>query len=177
MKRCFWLLLCFFSSLSGLKQEYKTLQAYGDTLFNLISDFVTTNSTSVSSDVTTFIGSDMTRTVFADGLTAGYTKIQILFTCYQTALTSKTVPDSVAEGIHDAMQQELIPQKIQTYGLYTNMGATGALIIYAIIQTYRYIRYDKRLLDSLRGGTSPFHQINTTGPFGPLFKTPNSDSE
>lgn len=161
------LLLLWSHPLPGtVASEFKTLQAYGDTLYNLIAKYVQEHSTDNGDNVTTFIYSDDTKTIFGDALKAGYDRKMVIFQCYQAAFTVTEPNDAIINGLHGALARENKVNDAVTYGTFTTMGVSFLMILYQIRSAWVYYKYDNPLLMSMRGGRPIGTYSNTNGPFG-----------
>jgi len=161
MKRTILLGACIVNCLYA---EYQSLSSYGQTLYNIIDDFVSTNSTQNSGDVTAFVQSEITQAVFSDAQISGYPKDKVIFETYQRSFVTIPRQDVIIIGLHDLINQGQGWANVQFYGTFVNMGMILSVIVYMVRTAWVYYKHDRPLLDTYRNtfrGT-----INTTGPFG-----------
>jgi hypothetical protein len=126
--------------------EYKRLTDYGDTFYNLITEYVQTNSTSSSSDILNFINSSNTATVFSDAKTSGYGRYQIIFEVYQNSFNDTNKNQAIIQALHDALQKENQMNQAVFYATWSCVGWSGISLIYMVRSTYRYLKRDNPLL-------------------------------
>lgn len=168
-----------------INAEYKRLTDYGDTFYNLITDYVQTNSTSSSSDILNFINSTNTATVFSDAKTSGYSRYQLIFEVYQNAFGDKNPNQAIIQALHDAVEKENKMNQAVFYATWSCVGWSGVSLIYMVRSTYRYLKRDNPLLTFYEKNDQRWLQASMTAgaalrggnPFGtnnPYGQQPNS---
>lgn len=175
MKRCIFLIF-WVQMLMPIADQYKKLSDYGTSLYNIVLDYAQTHSTHNAENITNFVDSDSTKVIFADAKKGGYSRSQVVFEAYQKSFDSPSeYYDVLVEGLHDAMVRDNMWSDASFYGVFANMGITGLLLLYIIRQAFVYFKYERPLLDSIRGGSynSTRNPITTNGPFA-IAHTPNS---
>lgn len=143
-------ILLFLFVFISVRADYKKLEAYGETLYNLIAEFVQTNSTSNPENVLNYINSDDTKTVFTDAATSTYSRKQVLFSAYQTSFSVGTPVKVIINGLHDALKQSDQVDQAVFYSVWTNLGTTGVLLIGLTRWIYVYVRFDKPVINWVR---------------------------
>lgn len=173
------------SSISSVRAEYKKLSAFSDTFYNLITEYVHTNSTSSSSDVINFINSTSTTTVFSDAKNSGYSRYQLLFETYQSSFTYSNNNQAITQALHDAVEKENKMNQAVFYATWSCVGWSGVSLIYMVRSTYRYLKRDNPLLTFYEKNDQRWLQASMTAatalrggnPFGtnnPYSQQPNS---
>lgn len=127
--------------------DYKTLHQHGTILYNLIHDYVETNSTQSAQDVTTYINSSATDAVFSDALVSGYSRDKIVFEAYQQSFVTGTSSDVIINGLHDAVTKNETINKAVFYGTFATMGATSLVIMGVARMAWVYFRFDRPALN------------------------------
>ncbi len=169
-------LLCIFTRVHA---DYKLLTDYQNTLYQLIQDYVATNSTSSSPAVLKFIYSDDTHTVFNDALAAGYSRREVIMGTYQGSFLNH--PNKVIiQALHDAVLKENMAHDAAFYGSFVAMGVTGLTSIVLGRYFWTYFKYDRRALNYYRANHSRYitsthptaTQIDTNSPLIPDIPSP-----
>lgn len=158
---------------TSVQADYDKLESYGDTLCNLIIEYVKTNAAASSSDVVNFVNSVSAQTVFIDGQTSGYSRDQVLFEAYQVSFTINPQVEIIIAGLHDAMVSSLQQKQKFTdaaqYGAFANMGLTAATLLGLSRFAWIYFRVDRRVIDHYRQNSHRY----TIGNGPSLFNTVN----
>ena len=155
------LVLCMFLT-NSLRGEYKKIDAFGDTLCNLIMEYIKNNSASTSQDIINFVNSDATATVFSDAKNSGYERDKVLYQAYQASFSIESVPEYMIDGLHDVLKTEEIKKNIIYYSMLTNMGATLAIIMALLRHFYVYMRFDRPALNFYKSNNRDY--LNSTLP-------------
>jgi hypothetical protein len=151
------ILICFWPKLHC---EYSKLQVYGDTMCNLLIDFVKNNDGQTSSDVLNYVKSSATQTVFNDGKKSGYDRTQILFESYQTSFTINPQVEIIIDGLHDALEEE---KKNGTIIWYVNLAGTGlssCLMMYLVGFSYVYFKKDRPAVNYYKANAHRYYTNN-----------------
>ncbi len=167
------LVLMLLPAVVTVQADYDKLESYGDTLCNLIIQYVNTNAAASSADVVNFVNSNAAATVFTDGQNSGYSREQVLFEAYQVSFTINPKVEIIIAGLHDAMVGELtMRQKFDNaakYGAFANMGLTAATLLGLSRFAWIYFRVDRRVIEHYRQNSHKYMVGN--GPA--LFNTGN----
>ena len=158
MKKYMVLMALWSSMLLGA--EYKKLQAYADTLYNLLAEYVQTNSTSSATDVLTYLNSNATATVFSDAKNSGYSRKQVILEAYQESFIVGMPNQAIIGGLHDALARENAVDAAFWYSAWTSMGLLVPTIGVLIRNTYIYYRHDHKVIEHYRSNA---HRYSTGG--------------
>lgn len=166
-------------AVSSVQAEYKLLTDYQNTLYQLIQDYVATNSTNSSDAVLKFIYSDDTHVVFNDALAAGYSRREVIMGTYQGSFLNH--PNKVIiQALHDAVLKENVAHDAAYYGSFVALGIGGLTTLVLSRYFWTYFKYDRRALNYYRanhhryrvigGGTAtnPTADIDTLRDTNPL---------
>jgi hypothetical protein len=156
--------------------EYKRLTDYSDTLYGLIYDYISTNSTGSRQDVAMFINSPATNTVFSDAQRSGYSRQKLLFESYQNAFGTKNPNDAIIGGLHDVLEKENAMNNAVVYGSFANMGVTATMLLFLARQAYVYFRFDRPTLNFYRTHDHAYLRTTTGSLYAPLGSGSNSSS-
>lgn len=146
---------------SIIKADYSPLKVYGDTLCNIIMEYVQKNDGQTSSDVLNFINSPATDTVFSDGKKSGYEREEVLLTGYQTSFTINPPVTIIIDGLHDALEQERAKIPVTKYIGWATTGASSALLLYMGGFSWLYFKKDRPAINFYK---SNHHRYTTGNP-------------
>lgn len=157
------ILLFLILSFSIFAVEYRTLQQHGETLRNLLAQYVTDNNSQSSTDVLGYLNSQATKTIFTDALASGYSKEKVVFEAYQQSFANDKPIDIIITALHDEVQKSNQINNALSITSWAAGGVSLVSILYMIRSVYFFVRYEKPVMEYV-SRSQPYVQFRRGDP-------------
>src|SRR5580692_4851002 len=112
------LLFCILLCTSIIRAEFRDIHAYGQLVYTALQVYMSKHPTNNYQDVNTYLQSSDMQPIFHDATVSCYNRLQVLRAAFQIAVQPDQDCQSIQQGLHDAIQAELMWRAIKQYALY-----------------------------------------------------------